>query len=85
MFIKSLTKLRVWLGATDEKVEGKWVWVDGQVMTFTLWKPAEPSNDNGKENYLQTSPNGRWADSARDWNTYKTLPIIGYICEWTGK
>lgn len=85
MFIKSLTKLRVWLGATDEKLEGKWMWVDGKEMTFTMWEPAEPSNDDGKAHYLRTSPNGRWADSARDWDTYKNLPIVGYICEWKGK
>lgn len=86
MFIKSLSaKLRLWLGATDEKVEGKWIWVDGQEMTYSMWEPAEPSNDNGKENYLRTSPNGRWADSAKEWDAYTTLPIVGYICEWKGK
>lgn len=84
-FIKSLTKLRVWLGATDEKVEGKWVWVDGQDMTYSQWEATEPSNDGGKENYLRTSPAGRWADAPKDWDAYKEFPVIGYICEWKGK
>src|SRR5687768_12608225 len=27
-FVKKLSTTKVWMGATDEKVEGEWVWVD---------------------------------------------------------
>ena len=26
-----------WLSATDEEVEGDWIWGDGDVMTWTKW------------------------------------------------
>lgn len=84
-FIKSLTKLRVWLGATDEKVDGKWVWSDGKDMTFTNWAEGEPNNREGKDQYLRTDPEGKWVDHPKKWDAHAQLPVVGYICEWKAK
>lgn len=84
-FIKSLTKLRVWLGATDDKVEGQWVWSDGKVMTFTAWEDGQPNNREGKEPCLRTGTDGRWCDHPKEWNAYEHVPVVGYICEWKAK
>ena len=82
-FIKSLTETRVWLGATDEKVEGEWVWVDGTKMTFKAWTPGNPNNGFAKEHYLVAVPaKGGWNDTLKEWDAYKEAPIVGYICEW---
>lgn len=83
-FVKGLTKTKVWLGATDEKVENKWVWVDGTDMNFTSWVPGNPSNTNGREHYLVTAPKygGNWNDVPKDWDALKDAPVVGYICEW---
>lgn len=79
-FIKTLTNggRDIWLGATDEKVEGQWVWVDGSPMDFTAWRRGEPNNWGGPENYLGMSKNGGgWADGP-DYLDYNT----GYVREW---
>jgi hypothetical protein len=82
-FIKGLTETRVWLGATDEKVEGEWLWVDGTKMTFKAWTPGNPDNTRAREHYLAAVPaEGGWNDVEREWDAYKRTPIVGYICEW---
>ncbi len=85
-FIKGLSETRLWLGATDEKVEGEWVWVDGEKMTFKAWTPGNPDNYRAKEHYLSTVPAERgWNDVAKEWDFYKQSPIVGYICEWPAR
>lgn len=84
-FITSMTKLRVWLGATDEKVDGKWVWVDGKEMTFTNWGKGEPSNTQGKETCLRTGADGLWTDTPKSWDAYAEFLVVGYICEWKAR
>ena len=77
-FVKGLTPSIVWIGATDEKIEGEWVWVDGAPMTFTAWHPWQPDNFNG-EHYANMNKGG--------WNDFpKSRPeIVGYVCEWKDK
>ena len=72
--------LQLWLGATDEKVEGLWVWVDGTEMKYTAWGRGQPSNSWGRENYLETMRDGNWNDVIEN-----NKEIVGYICEWKDK
>jgi hypothetical protein len=74
------------LGATDEKVEGRWIWVDGSEMTHDNWDRAagQPNNDGGGgvvEHYLITigSRNGVWWDYHNQ-HTDQFRP--GFVCEW---
>jgi hypothetical protein len=83
-FIKDLTKVSVWLGATDEKIEGEWVWVDGTKMGFTSWGSGQPDNVGGTEHYLSTW-RGDWNDAPKNWDFSKESPVVGYICEWDAK
>ena len=77
-FIQELAKdVPLWLGATDEKAEGAWVWPDGTEMTFKAWAPKEPQGYR-KENYLIIG-RGRWHDYSKD------EPVSGFICEWRPK
>jgi len=69
--------LQLWLGATEEKVEGLWVWVDGTKMDFKAWNLGEPSNSHKHEHYLITGQNSGWNDAP-----VKEKVIVGYICEW---
>ncbi|OAI57603.1 hypothetical protein AYO49_06520 [Verrucomicrobiaceae bacterium SCGC AG-212-N21] len=85
-YVAGLTQVRVWLGASDEKLEGEWVWVDGKKMTFTAWADVNPTNSGGKEHYLSFTPkSGQWNDVPKDWDYYKEAPIVGYICEWEAR
>ena len=78
-FLKPMTKgLVLWLGATDEKTEGLWMWIDGTPMTFTAWNRRQPDNARGIEHHLQTIYNG-WNDMP------KGGKCVGFICEWKDK
>ena len=78
-FVKGLTPptVVIWLGATDEKTEGVWEWVDGTPIVFSAWLSGEPNNNGGPENYLATLV-GVWNDSI-------AKGAVGYICEWKDK
>lgn len=78
-FIKNLSNnLNLWLGATDEKVEGLWYWLDGTEMKFKAWYTKEPGGGR-RENYLLIFHDG-WADAASN-----EALAVGYICEWKAK
>jgi len=70
---------QLWLGATDEKEEGRWLWVDGAEMRFSHFDKDQPDNKNSKkepEDHLLIRANGFWNDANQ--LTEKS----GYICEW---
>ena len=77
-----------WLGATDEKVEGRWVWVDGTEMRYANWDTAmgQPNNKDtsgSQEHYLRsrTPRGGAW------WDVPESYPHFhpGYVCQWDVK
>lgn len=78
----------VWLGATDESSEGKWMWVDGTPVIYTNWVVGEPNNLSNTEHYLElyaasTDSNnntGKWNDLSND----NTSTISGFVCEFKG-
>jgi len=58
----------VWIGATDEHIEGNWVWSDDSDWDYTNWAPREPSNSgNVGEDYAVYSyyHNGKWGDFSK--------------------
>ena len=61
------TQLACWVGGTDIKEEGKWLWSDGNPWNFTLWakEPRQPDNHYPGENCLKiydhVTPDG-WND-----------------------
>ena len=61
--VKELNKT-FYIGASDEKEEGKFVWRDGSAVTYTNWSQNEPNNsaDCGGENYVLMYANGKWND-----------------------
>jgi hypothetical protein len=71
-----------WLGATDEQIEGRWVWVDGTPMRYSNWDPVgrQPNNKQGLEHYLVlwVSHDGKWCDQPT--NSIELSP--GFICQW---
>ncbi len=63
-FVKDAGLAEAWLGATDEKSEGSWIWVDGTPMDYTNWNAGQPNNKGAGEHYLLlwAAQNGKWAD-----------------------
>lgn len=55
---------RVWIGFTDEAVEGQWIWSDGSVVDYTRWNPGQPNNADGAEHCACMLANpDRWHDT----------------------
>ena len=66
-----------WLGASDEAVEGTWVWVTGEPFSYTNWAPYEPNNLDGVEHYLSY-----WGDEyPGQWNDMPTS-VQTFVCEY---
>ena len=64
---KKVAEIDEWtffIGATDEKEEGTFVWQDGSPLTYRNWAANEPNNDTicGAENYVQMYRDGTWND-----------------------
>ena len=64
---KKVAEIDEWtffIGATDEKEEGTFVWQDGSPLTYRNWAANEPNNDtiSGTENYVQMYRDGTWND-----------------------
>jgi hypothetical protein len=89
LLMKSKGVSVVWLGATDEKAEGSWVWVDGDQLGYTNWNPTQPNNKQGQEHYMvmiagnsvamsRGVQDGKWHDQPNvsvQWSP-------GFICQW---
>jgi hypothetical protein len=64
----------LWIGATDEKVEGQYTWVDGSAVGYTNWMPRSP---RGSGNYMALNMNG-----GGGWEDHDLHFTHGFICEW---
>ena len=61
--VKELNKT-FYIGASDEKEEGKFVWRDGSAVTYTNWSQNEPNNsaDCGGETMYKCIQTVKWND-----------------------
>ncbi|UXE63290.1 MAG: hypothetical protein KA717_11965 [Woronichinia naegeliana WA131] len=57
---------QLWIGLTDEVVEGQFKWVNGEAVTYTNWSPGQPDDGFGAQDYAYinfVSP-GQWDDGS---------------------
>ncbi len=70
------TSRTIALGFNDLAVEGDWVWVSGESVTFTNWGSGQPDNVNG-ESYAYVAADGIWNDGQS--GLWKSHPIHGVV------
>jgi len=68
----------VWLGATDERIEGKWEWVTGEQWSYACWTAGQPDNAWEKEHWAEMVT---WGGKP-GWNDAPAITRRQYICEW---
>ncbi|XP_043844563.1 pulmonary surfactant-associated protein D-like [Dromiciops gliroides] len=51
------------LGMTDTKREGMFIYATGEPLVYSNWVPGEPNNDRGGENCIEIYSNGKWNDT----------------------
>lgn len=72
-----------WLGGTDVKVEGKWVWETSEPFKYTNWhkddKYIEPNNYDKVEHYMTILKDGTWNDARHNAHFYDNG--FGFILE----
>jgi hypothetical protein len=68
---------RLWVGATDQPAEGKWVWITRRPFSpkLKLWASGEP-NQGRAANYASLTSVGL-RDNASPYGS-----VSGFICEW---
>ena len=85
VFLKSLCqRAALWIGATDEKTEGIWLWPDGTPVTYAPWWRGQPDNARGIEHYVSTYL-GEWNGVPKSGEFVPRQFVVGYICEWAPK
>jgi len=75
-FVNTLVEDTIWIGFTDEQVEGEWQWVTQESVIYTNWDEGEP-NDAGGEDYAEMYTSGKWNDIPGDSQRFHP-----FVCEW---
>ncbi|GMI53472.1 hypothetical protein TeGR_g5488, partial [Tetraparma gracilis] len=66
----------IWLGASDEEKEGKWVWVDGTPVDFEGWANNQPDDRGSGQDFAELrTASAEWYD----WGFYSY-----FLCEGDG-
>lgn len=86
----------VWIGASDEKVEGSWIWDGaasltnkpsgsgdnaGRSASFHSWADNEPNNSRGIEDCAVTN----WRNNRGKWNDLPCFVSARYLIEFGGR
>ncbi len=73
----------LWLGATDEALEGTFAWVDGTAFAFTQWRDGEPNNNGpgeDPENCLVIEGD----TILHEWDDRSCIVAAPFICQRDG-
>ena len=86
MAVKTLPKnmgSSVWVGGSDQKQEGHWVWRDGSKFAFTAWgKHYNEPNGGRRENCLQLQRKKTGLLTEGFWNDKSCSVSSPFICEF---
>ncbi|KAH0629615.1 hypothetical protein JD844_011826 [Phrynosoma platyrhinos] len=75
--VPKIKQTTVWLGLSDTKTEGTWLWVDGSLQGLKYWKHGEPNNTGDNEDCAVLYREGKWNDIPCDREVH-------FVCERSG-
>jgi hypothetical protein len=70
----------IWIGLNDAMTEGRFVWANGEAVSYTNWEPGEPNNFPPGEDFGTMLPwDGKWNDYFNgDGITPQLLNVLTY-------
>jgi len=77
-FLTSIAPDTFWIGLSDTKTAGTFVWVDGTSPSTTFWAEGEPNNSGGVEHCGGIYTTG---DNAGRWNDFNCDSGRAFICQ----
>ena len=75
----------LWTGLNDANEEGVFVWSSGDPSEYRNWRPGDPNNGFGNEDYGQIDSNGGWLDNSafsgnnRVFDGIAEIPLSNFI------
>ncbi len=69
-----------WIGVNDIAIEGAWVWVSGEPVTWTNWNEGEPNDHLGIEDVALMNA-GPWSETLYGWNDVPSTGLYPGIVE----
>ena len=68
----------MWIGGNDIEIEGQYVWVTGEPITWTYWGQGQPSLGGGSNDCIQFR---RFSDVQSEWNDRDCDILLRFVCE----
>lgn len=84
-FLRQFAQGSLWIGLTDEKTQGVWVWSDGSPLTFKAWVSGQPDNFKGAQHWAATNTKMTGWDDLPKSVAKGQHQVVGFICEWDAK
>lgn len=78
MYIDSLLASEIWIGYSDQAVEGTFVWVAGLTSSYTNWRPDGNPNDGGGS---EPQDCAEIDETGGFWNDDNCPELDPYVCE----
>lgn len=73
---ENIINFSVWIGGSDQQVEGVFVWIDsGNSFTFTNWHANQPDNYNNDEHCVEMFAR------TGEWNGRHCSHSTPFVCE----
>merc|ERR1711915_553606 len=81
-FILQLSKEHVstWLGGSDSKTKGLYLWTDQSPWTYTNWRTDEPLNPDGTHNCIEMTTH-KTLRFKGTWSVYRCNQSTTFICK----
>jgi len=75
-FVGGIVPNQTWIGLTDVKVEGDFVWSDGTALDFEQWRTQQPDNMNNEDCVVITASGNDFR-----WNDGDCQSTNGFVCK----